>query len=77
MGLVSRNNIQQGDQVIWSGGSLAVPRQNGLANKLLKKNYVYTVEFVFPGDEITPEQLELDGLNELFVCDMFMKLQTG
>ena len=77
MDLITRNNIKKGDRVLWSGGSAAFPRQNGLANKILKKGKAYVVEFVFPGSEELPEQIELDGIEELFVCDMFHKIPSG
>ena len=77
MDLVSRNNIKKGDRVLWSGTSKMVPGQGALAMQLLKKGYPYIVEFVFPGSEEVPEQLELSGIEQLFVCDMFHKIPEG
>ena len=66
---VTRNNIKSGDKVFWSSTSLSAPQQNGLASGVLVKGEIYTVSFVFAGDEF--EQIELDGVDQLFAHDMF------
>jgi hypothetical protein len=68
--LTTKNGITAGDTVIWARESRVYPRQNSLAKKLLKHDVEYKVEFVFPGN---PEQLELEGIEQLFVYDMFRK----
>lgn len=71
--IMSRNGIKSGDKVIWIGPSKLYPRQNGLANALLAKSTMYTVEFVFPGDDF--EQIELQEIPDTaFIHDMFLKL---
>lgn len=69
--LVTPNGIKKGSKVLWARQSVVFPRQNGLANGLLKKNQLYEVTFVFPGE---PMQIELDGIETLFVYDMFQKV---
>ncbi len=71
--LVTPNGVRAGDEVTWAGLSKTTPRQNSLAMKELKKDRKYTCVFVFPGD---PMQLELEGIEPLFVCDLFRKVRS-
>jgi len=70
--LVTPNGIKKGSKVLWARMSNAFPRQNNLAKGTLKKNQLYEVTFVFPGD---PMQIELEGLDNLYVYDMFQKIK--
>lgn len=65
----TRNNISVGSKVLWTGPSKLVPQQNSPAKGTLKSNQIYTVSFVFPGEEF--EQVELEGVEQLFAHDMF------
>ena len=65
----TRNNIKVGDKVFWSSLSKAAPQQNGIVNGVLKRRQIYTVSFVFMGEEF--EQVELEGVDQLFAHDMF------
>lgn len=69
--LVTKNNIRKGSTVIYIGDSRVYPAQSGLAKQNLKKDIYYTVEFVFPGD---PMQIEIEGIEPLFVYDMFKRI---
>ena len=71
-GLVTPNGVKAGDEVIFAGLSRSTPRQNSLATKELKKDRTYTCVFVFPGE---PMQIELQGLEPLFVYDLFKKVR--
>lgn len=69
--IVTPNGIQKGSKVLYVRDSLAYPTQSGLARGTLKKGLLYTVEHVFFGE---PEQIELVGVETLFVYDMFQKI---
>lgn len=69
--LVTPNGIKKGSKVLYVKDSLKVPAQNGLAKGTLKRGQLYTVEFVFPG---AIEQIELVGVEPLFVYDMFQRV---
>lgn len=69
--IITPNGIKKGSKVLYVQDSLRHPTQNGLARGTLKKGQLYTTEFVFPGD---PEQIELEGEEQLYVYDMFQRV---
>ena len=70
--LRTRNGIKVGDKVIYVGPSQIYPRQNDLARARLKSGVMYDCTWIFPGEEF--EQIELDGFEETWVHDMFMRV---
>ena len=64
--------IERGDKVLFTGFSKTNNIHAGTAKGYLKEGVLYTVSFVFPGGDTIPDQLEIEGVDDmLFLSDMF------
>jgi len=71
--LKTRNGIKVGDKVIYVGPSMVFSKQNLLASARLHGNKMYTVNWIFMGEEF--EQIELKEFpDDAWVHDMFLRV---